>query len=181
MYERGDGKMWGASELVQIRDELVSSTKDIARTLDYLRTRRDVDSSRLIYLGYSAGAIFAPPALATYEGLLAAILVSGGSPLESQLPGDFNVHPFQFTPHVKLPVLQISGVFDTSFPLDTSQNPFFADLGSANKKQILLESGHTPPNDEIAKASDKWLNELLASPSAVSSDRNTTDVNRTLR
>jgi dienelactone hydrolase len=141
MYERGNGKMLEPSELVQIRDGLISSTKDIARTLDYLRTRRDVDSSRLIYLGYSMGAIFAPPALATYEGLQGAILVSGGYPLESQLPSDFNLHPFQFMPHVKLPILQISGVFDTSFPLETSQNPFFEDLGSANKKHILLESG----------------------------------------
>jgi predicted esterase len=181
MYERGNGKMLEPSELVQIRDGLISSTKDIARTLDYLRTRRDVDSSRLIYLGYSMGAIFAPPALATYEGLQGAILVSGGYPLESQLPSDFNLHPFQFMPHVKLPILQISGVFDTSFPLETSQNPFFEDLGSANKKHILLESGHTPPNDEIAKVAAKWLNELFGTPSAVSSDRNTTGGNRTLR
>src|SRR5205823_503998 len=42
------------------RDHVVMWTKDIRRTLDYLSTRRDVDTTRYAYFGYSWGSNMAP-------------------------------------------------------------------------------------------------------------------------
>jgi hypothetical protein len=58
----------------------------------------------------------------------------------------------------------ITGGLDTLFPYQTLQAPMFEDLGSENKKHVLLESGHNPPNDEVFKAVDEWLLEVFGPP-----------------
>ena len=44
----------------QMRDMLAIWSKDLARTLDYLEQRDDIDAGRIAYYGFSAGAVYGP-------------------------------------------------------------------------------------------------------------------------
>jgi eukaryotic-like serine/threonine-protein kinase len=73
--------------------------------------------------------------------------------------------PFNFVPHVTLPVLMIKGKYDYFFPLETSQQPLFRLLGTTarDKRHIVLESGHAPPIASVSKDVLDWLDKYLGS------------------
>jgi predicted esterase len=164
MFERGDGTFPLPERTLQARDLVIAGAKDLARTIDYLHTRSDLDAGRLVFLGYSSGAMANLPVLSLHPGLRAAILVSGAYPLLPPNTSNEVFYPYHFAPHVKLPVLMINGGLDTLFPYQTLQAPMFEDLGSENKKHVLLESGHNTPNDEVFKSVDEWLLEVFGPP-----------------
>jgi pimeloyl-ACP methyl ester carboxylesterase len=68
-----------------------------------------------------------------------------------------------FAPRAKLPVLMINGRFDFMIPLETCQEPFFRLLGAApqDKKHILFDTGHSPPQLPVMKESLDWLDHYL--------------------
>lgn len=83
--------------------------KDLARSLDYLETRPDVQHDRVGYLGLSWGALMGPIMLALEPRLKAAVLVGGGFYLERSRP---EADAFNFAPRVAAPVLMLNGRFD---------------------------------------------------------------------
>ena len=83
-----------------LRDRRTMQVKDLGRTLDYLATRPDIDSSKLAYLGLSAGATLAPIFLATQPQFKAAVLTAGGFRFWA-IPAE--VDPFNFVTRVKPP------------------------------------------------------------------------------
>ncbi len=60
--------------------------KDIRRTLDYLSTRPDIDTTRFAYFGYSWGSNMAPVNLAADSRFKAAVLYVAGLLLERGRP-----------------------------------------------------------------------------------------------
>ena len=98
--------------------------------------------------------------LATEPRLRAAVLVGGGLNLVGAFP---EVDPFNFAPHVKQPVLMINGRFDFQFPVSTSQEAVFRVLGTPDKdkRHIVFESGHHPPNDLTMKETLDWFDRYL--------------------
>ncbi len=52
--------------------------------------------------------------------------------------------PFNFIPRIKVPTLMLNGKYDSFFPIETAQKPFFENLGTAtaDKKHIITESNH---------------------------------------
>ena len=159
-YERSKGGFFSP----QFRDTVIAAAKDIARTVEYLLLERhDVRKDRLVYMGYGAGAIGAPRILVTIEGFQAGILVAGGYPPALARPEWEVISPFHYTPHVKVPVLMITGEFDTRIPYGQLQVPCFDDLGDAEllKRHIPLKCGHDPPPEDIVHETDKWLRSVL--------------------
>lgn len=144
--------------LAHHRDLVTHLAKDLSRTVDYLQTRPDMNLDKLIFLGVSWGAAVGPTLLVVEPRFQAAILVAGGYWMDQQLP---EVEVFQFAPHVKIPILMLNGRYDLVFPVDTSQGPFYRDLGSRDKRHVLFNSRHAPPLDQVLETSKEWLREKL--------------------
>ena len=116
--------------------------KDIARSLDYLETRPDIDRDRFAYLGVSMGSAEGVIATALLQDRLkTAIFLDGGFFPDSPPPGGDQA---DFAPHMKKPVLMVNGRYDYVFSVDKAQNPMFAMLGTApeDKRHVLLDTPH---------------------------------------
>jgi eukaryotic-like serine/threonine-protein kinase len=137
--------------------------KDAARTLDYLATRPDIDSSKLAYLGVSMGSaegvIYST---LLQERLKTAIFLDGGYFLDPPPPGGDQA---DFAPRMKKPVLMVNGRYDYVFSLELSQNPMFSMLGTPkqDKQHVILETPHdvTEQRPQLVKAVLDWLDRFL--------------------
>lgn len=69
-----------------------------------------------------------------------------------------------YLPRVTQPVLFITGRDDFTFPLESSQKPFFELLGTPtdDKRHLALEWGHIPPHDpQLIRAHLEWTDRWL--------------------
>jgi dienelactone hydrolase len=142
------------------RDHVIAWQKDLSRSVDYLVGRKDVDAGRLAYVGLSWGGAVAPVMLAVERRFRAAVLLSGGLEFQKSLP---EVDEFNFVTRVKIPVLMINGRYDHFFPVESSQLPFFKNLGTPepDKRYVVYETGHAPPRKEFIKESLDFLDKHL--------------------
>ena len=161
MYQRRDGFIPGRNKPAFFRDHVIAWSKDLGRTLDYLETRRDFDSAKTAYLGFSLGGVETPVLLAIDRRFKAAIVLSGGFQNRYDLP---EVSPFNFDPHMVTPTLMLSGRYDQTFPLETSQRPLFQFMGTPpkDKKLVIYEGGHGAfPRPAAVRESLDWLDKYL--------------------
>ena len=142
------------------RDHVVMWVKDMRRTLDYLSTRADIDTSRFAYFGFSWGANQAPINLVAEPRFKAAVLYVAGLTMERGRP---EVEPFNYLPRVTQPVLMLNGKYDFFFPVETAQRPFFDMLGTPTdrKKWIIYEGGHDVPRTALITETLHWLDTYL--------------------
>ncbi|OLC97886.1 MAG: hypothetical protein DMG35_02520 [Acidobacteria bacterium] len=142
------------------RDLEVEDYKDLARSVDYIETRTDLDHQKLAYYGVSKGAREAPVMLALENRFRTAVLVGGGFSPVRQFP---ELREVNFAPHVKVPTLLINGRYDFIFPVVTSQQPMFRLLGTSekDKRYVLVDSGHVPPRNDIIRETLDWLDHYL--------------------
>ena len=142
------------------RDLMVMMAKDARRTVDYLVTRPDVDSSRLAYFGFSFGGRVSPPILATEPRFKAAMLAVAGLKMERARA---EVDPLNFLPRVRLPLLMLNGRHDYFFPVETSQKPFFENLGTPpeHKRWVVYPEAHTVPRTEAMREIMTWLDRYV--------------------
>lgn len=137
--------------------------KDVARTLDYLATRSDIDNSKLAYLGVSMGSaegiIYATLLQNRFK---TAVFLDGGYFLDPPPPGGDQA---DFAPRMKMPLLMVNGRYDYVFSVNLSQDPMFAMVGTppADKQHILLETSHdvTEQRPQLVKAVLDWLDHYL--------------------
>ncbi|HEY6946744.1 MAG TPA: SUMF1/EgtB/PvdO family nonheme iron enzyme [Candidatus Acidoferrum sp.] len=150
------------------RDLVQQWAKDVSRAIDYLETRKDIDSHRLTYYGLSLGAVWGPVMTAVEPRFKASVLVGGGLPFEKLPP---EIEPLNFAPHVKMPTLMLNGQDDFLFPVQSSQIPLFQFLGVPNslKRHVILESGHVPPEKPVVKETLDWLDRYLGPVTSSSS------------
>ena len=157
-YER---RVTGPHGRNDLRDLMIERGKDIRRTVDYLDTRSDIDSSKLAYYGLSYGAQLGPLFLAIEPRFATGVLFSGG--FETwDMPAEAD--PVNFAPHVTVPVLMVNGREDFDLPYATAQVPMFRMLGTpaADKRHVVFEGGHIPAHSEQAiKAILDWLDSHL--------------------
>jgi dienelactone hydrolase len=163
MYERRDGFVAGSGNPPAFqRDHEIAWSKDLGRTLDYLETRKDIDSTKVAYFGDSAGGTQGALLPAIEKRIKASILSSGGLQLMIRyLP---EADPFNFAPHVSIPVLMLNGRYDATFPLESSQNPLFHFLGTPanDKKHVVYEGGHGAfPRPGAVRECLDWLDKYL--------------------
>jgi formylglycine-generating enzyme required for sulfatase activity/pimeloyl-ACP methyl ester carboxylesterase len=142
------------------RDDTIAQAKDLRRSVDYLETRSDIDHNRLAYYGISFGAVLGPINLAVENRFKVAVFAAGGCDYGKELPES---DPFNYAPHVTIPVLMINGRYDLMIPLDTCQEPLFRALGTPaqDKQHVLFDSGHIPPLIPWMKETLDWLDHYL--------------------
>jgi len=160
-YQRRDGLMPGHKPPAFFRDHVIEWSKDLGRSLDYLESRNDIDSTKVAYFGSSMGAVQGPIMAVADKRIKAMILSSGGMHFTHDLP---EVDPFNFAPHVTIPVLMISGRYDDVLPLESSQVPLFRLLGTStkDKKLFVYEGGHGDfPHPEAPRECLGWLDKYL--------------------
>ena len=144
------------------RELVVQTVKDVRRVVDYIESRRDLDSSRVLYYGLSWGLTIGPVNLAVERRFKAAVLFAGGFRHSKGFPPEAAM--VNYLPRVKQPVLMVTGRYDFGFPYETSQKPFFELLGTApaDKKHVVLEGGHLPPQySEMVKEMLTWTDARL--------------------
>jgi dienelactone hydrolase len=160
-YERRDSLVSDLpDQSIFWREHVVMWTKDIRRTVDYVSTRADMDTSRIAYFGYSWGANQAPINLVAEPRFKAAVLYVAGLTMERSRP---EIDPINYLPRVTQPVLMLNGRYDFFFPLETAQRPYFDMLGTpANRKKwIVYEGGHDVPRTELITETLRWLDTYL--------------------
>jgi dienelactone hydrolase len=160
-YERRDSLLSDVPDrTIFWRDHVVMWAKDIKRTVDYISSRRDMDSTRIAYFGTSWGANQAPINLVVEPRFKAAVLNVAGLTMERSRP---EVDPFNYLPRVSQPVLMLNGKYDFFFPVETAQRPFFDNLGTAadSKKWTVYEGGHDVPRTELIAETLRWLDRYL--------------------
>ena len=158
-YERrGEVQRGGPRSALDLQ---IHRYQDLSRSVDYLETRKDIDSDSLAYAGVSFGSLQAPILLAMDGRFKAAILVAGGFPTEAMTFPEMD--PLNFAPHAHAPLLMLNGRDDFVFPLETSQIPMFRFWGvpEEHKRHAIFESGHIPPRNDMIKHVLDWLDHYL--------------------
>ena len=147
---------------VAVLAELVERGQDIRRAVDYLESRKDIDRTRIAYLGASWGAGSAPVFLAVEPRFKVAVLQDGGFFVTPPLP---EMNGVNYAPRVRIPVLMINGRYDYFFPLEASQIPLFNLLGTpaADKRHTLLEASHDVSafRQVVMRETLDWLDKYL--------------------
>ena len=160
-YERsGTIKSGFPDTSINHRDHVISWSKDLGRSIDYLETRSEIDRNKLAYEGASWGAVMAPLMIAVEPRFKVSVLILPGFYFQECLP---EADPFNFAPRMKIPVLLLHGRYDFIFPVETNQKPFFRLIGTPaeHKRSVLYDTGHNIPRNERIKETLNWLDRYL--------------------
>ena len=160
-YERGgELKSDYPAPTAFYRDYVVMWAKDLARSLDYVETRKDLDATRVAYFGLSWGGAMGAIMPAVERRIKANILYVAGLNFQQALP---EVDQINYVTRVRQPTLILNGELDFYFPQETSQKPMFELLGSPpdTKKRLVFPGGHSVPRTETIKHSLQWLDTYL--------------------
>ncbi|MBI4535869.1 MAG: hypothetical protein HY708_06290 [Ignavibacteriae bacterium] len=172
------------SDVPEIRTALVDVIPSVMLVTDYLWQRDDVDTTKLVLLGYSFGAPGVPPVIANDRRAAVAAIVYGGGDLhslirhnvrryESELVSEFvgslsglllrPLEPLRYIEAVSpTPLIMINGTHDEQVPRTNTEMLF--ERAREPKKQIWLDSKHVHPrNIELTKLIVKTLSEELRS------------------
>jgi len=142
------------------REMLLNWAVDMQRGVDYLESRLDIDSRKIVFWNNSTldyGAVFA-----AIEGRYAAnILISAGVfPQLAHIPADVNLH--HFVPHIRSPKLMLNGLYDDGGP-EWMVEAFFR-LLRGPKKRASFDGGHIPPAEFAVPVINAFLDETLGPP-----------------
>jgi dienelactone hydrolase len=171
-YERGSAS--AARGPAESRERFLRFYQDLARALDYVEIRRDLDAKKVAYFGFSLGVAMGPLFMAVEPRLRTGVFLSGGvgiwpgavnpyfkNPQDPPIP---EIDPMSFAAHVTAPILMVNGLNDFIFPVETSQRPLFDRLGTppAHKRHAVLPGGHMPDSQPDAmKEILNWLDKYL--------------------
>lgn len=145
-------------ESKEYRDHVVQWYQDLARSLDYLETRADLDAAGVGYFGYSWGGRMGALMLALEPRFSAGVLYVAGLSPQPTAP---SVEPLHFAPRVRVPVLMLSGEFDQIYPLESAARPLFERFGSPEKRHVVAPGGHNVPGDQLIRETLDWYDRWL--------------------
>jgi dienelactone hydrolase len=144
------------------KERVVKRFQDLRQTVEYLVSRDDIDASKLGYLGTSMGSAYAPVMVSVEERFRTAVLFEGGLYQQRFAP---EVDFFNFLPRVRIPVLMLNGRYDYTFPLESSQKPYFRWLGTPekDKRHVVYDSAHDVMvnRTQVVKEVLSWLDQYL--------------------
>jgi dienelactone hydrolase len=143
---------------------LIYWVKDLSRSIDYLETRTDIDTSKIGFMGISWGAMFTPIMPAVEDRLKVCISVLGGFPRgEGALP---EADAINYVSRVNIPVLMLNGRYDSNFPFETTVEPMYNLLGTPEKDKRLCvyETDHHVPRNEGIKETLNFLDKYFGPP-----------------
>jgi formylglycine-generating enzyme required for sulfatase activity/tRNA A-37 threonylcarbamoyl transferase component Bud32/cephalosporin-C deacetylase-like acetyl esterase len=164
-YERGDGFNFFEKfpSQFEYREHVIFWFKDLARSIDYLETRQDMDTEKLAFYGTSWGAEMGPLCIALEKRIKVGVLANGGFYPFQEFRNIPEVDQINFAPRVTVPVLMLNGRYDSLTPVESRQLPMFRFLGTPDehKRHILYDTGHFPPRNEQIKETLDWLDRYL--------------------
>jgi dienelactone hydrolase len=137
----------------------IQLVKDFRRTVDYLETRSDIDAGKLAFYGMSWGGVMGGIIPAVEDRLKTAIVLAGGVD-NIGLP---EVNTLNYVPRITIPVLMMSGKYDTLIGYENSARPMFELLGTPdeNKKIVAYDTDHIPPRAEYVRETLNWLDKYF--------------------
>ena len=160
-YERGDSLRTDyANETAFYKEHVIAWVKDYRRSVDYLETRNDIDTTKLAYFGFSWGGYLGGLIPAIESRLKVSVLYVAGLEFQQGLP---EVEPLNYLPRITIPVLMLNGEYDHYFQKETSQRPMFELLGTPaeHKRWVVYEGGHFVPRARLISETLDWLDEYL--------------------
>jgi serine/threonine protein kinase/formylglycine-generating enzyme required for sulfatase activity/cephalosporin-C deacetylase-like acetyl esterase len=162
-YERGDGFDLASSTMNSWRDHVIFWVRDLARSIDYLETRVDIDRRKIGYLGASFGGMVGAQLLPWEKRAKACVLISGGFAAMPAFAAVPEIDFVNLAPRVTIPTLMLNGRYDFIFPVEISQKPMFDFLGTPReqKKYILYDTAHNVPRNEMIKETLDWFDRYL--------------------
>ncbi|MEX2238462.1 MAG: acetylxylan esterase [Dehalococcoidia bacterium] len=154
------------------RDTAIQMAQDLMRSLDYARTRAEIDSSRVAYVGFSMGTILGVAFVALDKRVGSAVFNIGGAVTAERL-GEFSedhreqieevveiVDPVHFAPQIApRPVLMINGLQDDIVPPASGQRLF--DAMGEPKRIEWYEGDHYGIRGKELKLMREFLRENL--------------------
>lgn len=154
------------SDVPEIRQALLDMVPSVMLVIDYLVRQPDVDSSRIVMLGYSFGAPFVPCILAHDRRPAAAAMVFGGGEMFSLIEhnvrryedaavskfvgviGGFLLRPLEPLRYAErispIPFIMINGSEDEMIPRRNVELVY--ERAKEPKRLIWLASGHVRPD-----------------------------------
>jgi dipeptidyl aminopeptidase/acylaminoacyl peptidase len=159
MYERRiPGWKWSPEAR---RDVVYRWSREIARSIDYLETRADVDRERIAYYGFSLGATWGTVLTAVEPRIKANVFLGGGVSISRYRP---EVYPVHYAPRLTIPTLFLTGKDDFVRPIQSRQEPLFRLIGTPDdrKKLAAFAGGHVPSDmTSVAREALAWLDRWL--------------------
>ena len=141
------------------RENTIAAVKDVRRTIDYLETRRDIDTDALAFFGYSWGGASGPAALAQEDRFKAAVIYVGVLPDVGQ---NADVDPVNSLPRIRIPTLLFSGEFDPIVPRSDAERYFdLIGVDDDLKNHIWEPGGHFVRRDRLISETWNWLDTHL--------------------
>ncbi len=166
IYERRNdrGPPFRPSSQIAYRDNVIEGVIDLRRSLDYLETRSDIDTSAFAFFGVSQGGINAPIVLAQEPRLRAAVSYVAFIPT-GPAPPEPSANPLHALPRVDVPMLLLSGEFDSTAPLENARR-YFELLGTpaSDKKHVVAQGGHFVPRELLVRETLDWLDRYIGPP-----------------
>jgi len=163
MFERRwpDARRAATSRGDRYRILLRHHREEIGRALDYLQGRKEFDAARAGVLGFSYGAQAMVSLLAVEPRLGPAVLIGGGVFFLPGLP--VAEQPFNYYPHVRQPVLMLSGRWDIDVG-PAAQEAMLRLLGSPEeqKRRVVSDVGHGwVPQNQFVREALEWFDRYL--------------------
>ena len=160
-YERDDGTRYSDPDPSnRYKEHVIQWQREVSRTVDYLGTRPDIDTTRLSYLGFSWGGRLGGVILAIEPRFKAAVLTVAGLNFRAAQP---EVDDINYVPRVHTPVLMLNGRYDNTFPLETAARPMFDLLGTPpDQKRFVVAGGvHYVPRTILIRETLAWFDRFL--------------------
>jgi len=159
-FERGEPALTAihsGADSHAFTEYFIQIIKDFRRSIDYLETRPDIDSSKIAYYGMSWGGWLGSIIPAVEKRISASVLVAGNL----NVTGRPEVNVINYVTRVNTPTLMLNGLYDVK--IDTRIRPMFELLGTPpeHKHIILYETDHIPPRAEYIKETLAWLDKYL--------------------
>jgi TolB-like protein/formylglycine-generating enzyme required for sulfatase activity/dienelactone hydrolase len=148
------------SEADRFRTRLRHTRQDLGRTIDYLRSRDDIDAGSLGWFGDSYGGIWMIPILAVETRFRTAVLIRSGVRLADLPPAE---QPYNYAPRIKQPVLMLNGRWDM-YVSPASQQRLFDLLGASpsEKRLVQYDAGHgILPQNQLVRETLDWFDRYL--------------------
>ena len=156
-----------AADLPEIRRAIFDMIPSVMLAIDYLWQRPDVDTNRIVMMGYSFGAPFVPVILAHDRRPAIAVMVYGGgdltsmirhnvaryeSPVVAEIVGRVAgalLRPLEPLDHVgrisPIPLLMINGTEDEQIPRENTL--LLYDRALPPRKLVWIDSRHVHPRN----------------------------------
>jgi dienelactone hydrolase len=139
----------------RFRDGVIETVGDYFRAIDYLKSRTEVDVTRLGVAGHSMGGMTALLFAALSPNVKAAVGCVAACAYSWMYPAT----PVNMAQGIKAPTLLLAARSDEWFDLDSTQR-LYASLKVKDKRLELYDGGHRLPESNIARVVE-WLQQHM--------------------